>query len=123
MRKMMKHEDNEMTIRDFRDIVSEFVTERDWAQFHTPKSLAIALSIEVAELLEHFLFKQEDTVDPEASNYQGFTEEMADIFIYLMSLTNSLNLDSLSDVILEKIEKNRKKYPIDQFSGLNYKKQ
>lgn len=119
---MENHKDNEITLRDLRTLVEKFVQERDWNQYHTPKALAIALSIEVAELLEHFLFKDSETLSPDNENYQDFNYEMADIFIYLMSLANVLNIESFSQIIFEKMEKNRRKYPIDECRGNKYKK-
>ncbi len=114
--------DNEITLLELRKLVENFVQERDWSQYHTPKALAIALSIEVAELLEHFLFKNIDTISSENEKFQDFTYEMADIFIYLMSLANTLKLENFSQVIFEKMEKNRKKYPIEESSGTKYRK-
>ena len=120
---MPVHEDSDTSIKGLRELVSDFVKERDWEQYHTPKSLAIAISIESAELLEHFLFKQEETLALDDPKFDHFTEEMADIFIYLMSLSNNLEIENFSEIIFQKMEKNKKKYPSDQFSGTNYRKQ
>ncbi len=110
----------ELNLSDFRKKISDFINDRHWDSYHTPKSLAIAISLEAAELLEYFLFQPDSFIPP---NIDAFSEEMADIFIYLMSLANNLNIPSFSDVILRKMEKNSIKYPIDQFSGKNYRKQ
>ena len=111
--------DSITTIMDFRKKLKDFVDERDWNQYHSPKALAIALNIETAELLEVFLF-QSDNFIPE--NLDSLTDEMADVFIYLMNLVNSLKLDNFTQIIKQKIEKNAIKYP-KEFSGNNYKKQ
>ncbi len=108
------------SIGEFRKKISIFVNERDWKKYHTPKSISMAISIEAAELLENFLFKP-DTFIP--SNIELITDEMSDIFIYLMCLANVLNLNSFSSEILRKIEKNKIKYPINEFSGNDYQKQ
>ncbi len=117
-RKKLMNNHNE--IKKLRDIVEKFVTERKWKKYHTPKALAIAISIESAELLEHFLFK-EDNYLPD--DMVGIEDEMADIFIYLMSLANTLDIKKFFEIIERKMQKNRKKYPIEKFSGDNYKKQ
>jgi dCTP diphosphatase len=116
----MKFSDNETTIANLRLLTKNFVDERKWGEYHTPKSLAIALSIEAAELLENFLFKGDDFIPEKIENV---TNEMADIFIYLMSLADSLNLKNFSEIINQKMEKNKIKYPVEKFAGKNYTKQ
>ena len=78
--------DTSTTIMDFRKKVKKFVDEREWNQYHSPKALAIALNIEASELLEVFLFKPDDFIP---KNLDSLTDEMADVFIYLMNLVNS----------------------------------
>jgi len=117
------YEDPKISLQDLRTLVANFVDERDWNQHHSPKSLSIALSIEAAELLEHFLFKSEDSLPKDAINYNAFTEEMADIFIYLMCLANNLGIDNFSEIVFQKMEKNKTKYPIEKIAGKNYHKQ
>ena len=112
--------DTSSTIMDFRKKVKNFVNERDWNQYHSPKALAIALNIEAAELLEVFLFQSDDFIP---KNLDSLTDEMADVFIYLMNLVNSLKLENFTQIIAQKIEKNAKKYPIKEFSSKKYKKQ
>ncbi len=116
-----KHLDDEQTSMSFlRQMVKEFVTERNWEPFHNPKDLSIAISIEVAELMEHFLFKPGVKYPQDK---QAFMEEMADIFIYLISLANTLEIDSFSQIVARKMRKNQEKYPIEKYSGKNYSKQ
>jgi len=101
-----------------RDILA-FRNERDWEQFHLPKNLAESISIEAAELLQIFQWK-----DPEpASNLkldpilkQKVAEELADLAIYSLYLANDLEID-LKGAILEKVKKNSEKYPVELCRG------
>jgi len=103
-----------------RSVVDHFIEERRWKDYHSPKSLAVALSIESAELLENFLFKPDDYIPEDTENLE---DEIADVFIYLMSLCNTLEIDDFSRIFTRKMQKNRLKYPVDKFSGENYEKQ
>ena len=111
---------DDTTIAELRELVAKFVQERDWEQYHTPKALSTAISIESAELLENFLF-QPDSYVP--ADIEKMTDEMADIFIYLMSLTNALKLESFAKEVHRKMIKNRQKYPKEKYSGKKYSKQ
>lgn len=91
-------------LRTFRD-------ERDWAQFHNPKDLAVALSIEASELLEIFLWKSSEQADLNAVK-----EELADVFAYALMLADQYNLD-VKQIVLAKIAKNALKYPVEQACG------
>ena len=91
--------------------IREFVSERDWSQFHNSKDLALALSIEAAELNELFLWKSTEGADP-----IKLKEELADIFIYALLLAEKHNLN-IEDIILEKLQKNSDKYPINRAKG------
>jgi len=115
-----KEQDKLTTISDLRTFVDQFVEERNWKSYHNPRALAEAISIEAAELLECFLFQPEGYC-PE--NIDTVTDEMADIFVYLMSLCNTLNLESFSEVVHRKMKKNRIKYPIERYAGDKYQKQ
>ncbi len=99
-----------------RKKIAEFINERNWGKLRTPKDLSIAISIESAELLENFLFRQlsEDEITENIELFQKIKDEMADILIYLLSLNIILDFD-LGTAVLEKIEKNRKKYPISKY--------
>jgi NTP pyrophosphatase (non-canonical NTP hydrolase) len=112
--------DDSSSISKLKTIMAEFVNERNWGSYHHPKELAIALSIESSELLELFLFKERTLKEiHENEDLMGsLGEEIADIFAYLLSLLNSLKLD-LTTIFLQKMEKNRKKYPTSEFNG-NY---
>ncbi|ELW9528024.1 nucleotide pyrophosphohydrolase [Burkholderia cenocepacia] len=100
-----------------RELVRRFVSERDWDKFHTPKNLAIALSVEASELLEPFqwLVSGEKSELSEA-NQTAVRHEMADVLIYLVLLAEKMDVD-LFQAVLEKIEINRKKYPAGKVRG------
>jgi len=89
----------------------KFRDERDWAQFHNPKDLALALNIEAAELLELFLWK-----NAEDANVEKIKEELADVFSYALLLAEKYNLD-VKQIILDKIKLNDTKYPVDKAKG------
>lgn len=98
-------------IVDFRD-------ERDWKQFHNPKDLAISLSLEASELLENFQWKtSEEAID---KNIDNIKDEIADVVIYALLMSNELEIN-LEQVIKEKIQKNRQKYPVNKSFGLSKK--
>lgn len=88
-----------------------FRDERDWEQFHNPKDLAIALSIEAGELMELFLWK-----NSAEANLEKVKEELADVFAYAFLLAEKYNLD-VKEIVLEKIKKNGQKYPIEKSKG------
>ncbi len=91
-------------LRKFRD-------ERDWAQFHNPKDLAIALSIEAGELLELFLWKAAD-----AAETDKVKEELADVFAYAFMLADKYGLD-VAQIMQDKLAKNKLKYPVEKAKG------
>ncbi|XYJ10992.1 nucleotide pyrophosphohydrolase [Telluria sp. B2] len=100
-----------------RGIVRAFVIERDWDQFHTPKNLSSALSVEAAELLEHFQWLQ--TGQPEELGPEKLVQvrhEMADVLVYLVRLADKLDVDLMA-AVEEKMVLNRAKYPADKVRG------
>jgi dCTP diphosphatase len=107
--------DNVTVIEALKIAVEQFARERDWAQFHSPKNLAMGLAIEAGELMEHFLWKtteeSEKPDDPEA-----VSRELADIFIFTLNLASRLNLD-LAAVTERKLAENAQKYPADLSRG------
>ena len=107
--------DRQTTIHTLREIIAEFVSSRDWDTYHSPKNLVMALSVEVAELMEHLQWltldeSREIPTDPE--KFQLVKEEICDCLAYTLALVNSLDFD-LSASVQEKMVKNRLKYPID----------
>jgi NTP pyrophosphatase (non-canonical NTP hydrolase) len=93
------------------EALKKFRDERDWKQFHNPKDLSVALSIEAGELLEAFLWKQ-----PEDADLQKIREELADVFAYAFLLADSCQLD-VKDIVLAKIKQNEEKYPVTKAKG------
>ena len=99
--------------------MADFVTERDWQQFHTPKNLSMALAIEVAELMEHFQWltpqaSREIPADP--ARLQEVQEELADVCCYVLAIANELGID-VSESMRHKMTKNREKYPAEEYRG------
>ena len=103
-----------MNIKEIQDKLARFAEERDWNQFHSPKNLVMALTSEVGELNELFQWLTEE----KSNNVDNdeVRQEIADIFIYLLRLSDKLNID-IEEAVKEKIEINAKKYPIDLAKG------
>jgi len=98
-------------------IVREFNRERDWEQYHSPKNLAMALSVEVAEVVEHFQWlNQTQSRSMEPSKKEEIKDEIGDILIYLVNLADKLGIDPIQ-AALDKIEKNRMRYPVRLSKG------
>lgn len=119
-----RENDKNTSIAFFKEIVTDFVKKRNWSNYHTPKNLIQALGIEIAELSELFLFKEYsvDDILKNSSLFESISDELADIFIYLISLVNCLGID-LTKSFTKKMEKNVRKYPIKEFNdGKYYKK-
>ena len=98
-------------LEDLRKVIVQFTQERDWDQFHNEKDLALALSIEAAELNEAFLWKDASEV-----NVEKVKEELADVFNYAILLADKFNLD-VKQIVLDKLQKNAEKYPVDKVYG------
>ncbi|BCF91853.1 nucleotide pyrophosphohydrolase [Paraburkholderia sp. PGU16] len=100
-----------------RDLLRQFVDERDWSRFHSPKNLATALSVEASELLEPFQWLQSGEKSELADDkLTAIRHEMADVLAYLVMLADRLDVD-LYAAVLEKIELNRAKYPAHKVRG------
>jgi NTP pyrophosphatase (non-canonical NTP hydrolase) len=114
-------EDAGMTFDDLRAEILAFRDERDWDQFHQPKELAIALSIEASELLEHFLWKSPTEVEQRlAARKEDIADELADVAVYLIELADKVGVD-LPTAIRHKMAKNALKYPVEKAKGSNKK--
>ena len=98
-------------IQQLTEILRRFRDERDWAQFHNAKDLAMALNIEAAELLEVFLWKA-----PEQADVGSVKEELADVITFALLLADKYELD-VKQIVLEKMEKNARKYPVEKSKG------
>jgi NTP pyrophosphatase (non-canonical NTP hydrolase) len=111
--------DTDTTVATLRDAMRRFVAERDWEQFHSPKNLVMGLSVEAAELMEHFLWignedSRQAIQDP--AKLGEVADEMADVACYLLALSNTLGID-LSEAVLGKLVKNALKYPVEKCKG------
>lgn len=91
--------------------IKQFTIDREWDQFHDGKNLAIALSLEVSELLEPFLWKKAEDVSVEK-----IKEELADVFNYAFLIADKYNLD-VEKIVLDKLAVNERKYPVAKAKG------
>ncbi|EZP78212.1 MazG nucleotide pyrophosphohydrolase [Parageobacillus genomosp. 1] len=98
--------------------IIEFRDARNWKQFHTPKDLAISLSLEAGELLENFQWKSSE--EAVKTNLENIKDEIADVVIYALLLSHELGID-LEKAVIDKIKKNEQKYPIEKSFGLKKK--
>ena len=98
-------------LEDLRKVIVQFTQERDWDQFHNAKDLALALSIEAAELNEAFLWKDASEV-----NVEKVKEELADVFNYAILIADKFNLD-VKHIVLDKLQRNAEKYPVEKAYG------
>ena len=106
-------------IAKLRTAMRQFVAERSWERFHSPKNLAMSLAIEAAELMEHVQWLEANEsreIGKDEVRKAAMGEEMADVFCYLLALCNVLDLD-LTGATLAKLRKNEAKYPAEQFRG------
>jgi NTP pyrophosphatase (non-canonical NTP hydrolase) len=88
--------DQSTSIAELRKLVADFVTERDWNQFHSPKNLSMSLAIEAAELMEHFQWltiDQSRAVASDAAKLVEVRDELADVLCYALALANELRID------------------------------
>ena len=111
--------DLETSIGQLREVVRQFVDERDWRQFHAPKNLSMALAIEAAELMEHFQWitpQASREIPADAEKLAAVGEELADVLCYVLAIANELDLD-LSTTFDDKMKKNRLKYPAAEYRG------
>ena len=114
----MKSEDN---LESLRNKINQFVAERDWTQFHTPKNLAMAMIVEAAELVEQFQWDTPlESQQLSSEKREAVAHELADTFVYLLRIAEVLEID-LIDATNKKIELNALKYPVDKARGSNAK--
>ncbi len=108
---------DDTSLRTLKKAVQAFNSARDWDRYHSPRNLAMALSVEAAELLELFLWSADEGPQPPVeSRQERVPEEMADVFILLLNLANRLELD-LGEAVTAKLATNAARYPAEQVSG------
>lgn len=114
--------DNKCTIEELKNKVKDFCEARDWDQFHSPKELAIGISTEANELLQIFRFKSEEDMKKlmASDKRKEVEEEVADVLYFVLRFAQMNDID-LSQVVIDKIDKNDKKYPVDIVKGNNKK--
>lgn len=106
-----------MNIKAIEETIKNFSKERDWDQFHSPKNLSMALSVEASELLEIFQWlSEEESSNLKDTKKQHAKEEVADIAIYLIRMCMKLDIN-LEEAIFEKMQKNIEKYPVEKVKG------
>jgi NTP pyrophosphatase (non-canonical NTP hydrolase) len=111
--------DRNTTVGALRRAVAAFVDARDWRPFHSPKNLSMSIAIEASELMEHFQWldnEQAQDACTDAGVQAAVAEELADIVIYCLSLSNALDLD-LTSSVLGKLQANEHRYPSSEFKG------
>ena len=101
--------------------IIEFRNRRNWKQFHNPKDVAISLSLEASEVLEHFQWKSKEEIEEYiVSNKNGIGEELADVLYWILLLSHDLNIN-IYKALDKKIKKNEEKYPVDKSKGKHTK--
>jgi dCTP diphosphatase len=109
--------DQTTTLSQLRQLIANFVAQRDWQQFHSPKNLSMSLAIEAAELMEHFQWltiDQSRAIAAEPDKLSEVADELADVFCYALALANELQID-VSAAIHSKMIKNERKYPAAEY--------
>ena len=114
----MHRDELEGGVETIRKSIRKFRDDRDWMQFHDPKNLAVSVTIEAAELLEHFQWKDKKEVEKYVKdNREEIADEISDIAMYLVELADNLGID-LVQAMHKKLEKNAKKYPVEKAKGV-----
>ncbi len=109
--------DSNTSVSDLRELVREFVEERNWKKFHSPKNLSMALAIEAGELMEHFQWittAESRELDEEKKAEVG--EELADVLCYSLAIANEMGIE-IASTLKNKMVKNRQKYPVEEILG------
>ena len=115
--------DDSSTVADLKAMVRQFVEERDWDQYHFPKDLAIGMSIEAAELLEHFRFLSNEEIDRKLQDgpyLRDIGHELADVLYFVLLFCRNLNLDA-TEILRQKLALSAQRYPVESARGKNLK--
>lgn len=109
------------SLNNLRTRINQFVQERDWVQFHSPKNLTMAMIVEAAELVEHFQWiTEEESLNLNAEKKVEVGHELADTFVYLLRIAEVCGIDLIA-VANDKIDLNAQKYPVEKAKGSNAK--
>lgn len=106
-------------LQNILNTLDKFVSERDWKQFHSPKNLSMSIAIEAAEIMEIFQWETVEEswkIKENQKRFDHLKEEIADVLAYTMGLADMLDLD-IEKIMLSKIKKNAKKYPVKEYKG------
>lgn len=110
----------EKTFKEVMEKIKKYRDERDWKQFHSPKNLSMAINTEASELSHHFLWEtleeSRKKVKEEGKVLQEIKDELGDVLINSFLMADSIGAD-VAEIIEEKLEKSKKKYPVDEFKG------
>jgi len=108
-------------VKNLQEKIAQFVSDRDWHQFHNPKDLAISLNLEASEVLEHFQWKSEkEMLEYVKTHKEEVSDELADVLYWVLLMANNMDIDVVA-ASEKKLEKNAKKYPVEKSKG-NHKK-
>jgi dCTP diphosphatase len=108
-------------VKKITEMIKQFRDERDWMQFHDPKNMSISIVLEASELLEHFQWKTKEEAQQYVKEHkEEIQDEIADVAMYLFELADNLGID-LPDAMRNKMEKNKKKYPVEKAKGKHTK--
>ena len=108
---LAKLSDSTATVDQLKALVHQFVKERDWGSFHSPKNLSMSIAIEAAELMEHFQWTNPDTPALPMPHDAPIAQELSDVIAYSLAMANALGID-VSRALESKMEQNRSKYPV-----------
>jgi dCTP diphosphatase len=111
--------DTNTTVGVLRQAVADFVNDREWQPFHTPKNVSMSVAIEATELMEKFQWlttEETQRAEQDPAERAAITDELADVLIYGLSLSNALDL-AVSSAVLGKLQTNQHRYPVDEFRG------
>ena len=111
--------DSDTTVQELKDLVRDFIHERDWEKYHNPKDIAESICIEAAELLELFQWvnaEEASTWLNSPSKFEKIEEELADVLVYCLSMANTMKID-VRNAVVNKIIRNEAKYPTEKYRG------
>jgi len=108
-------------IKELTEIIKAFRDARDWKQFHNPKDMALSLTLEAAEVLEHFQWKDKEEIEKYIREHKhDIGEELADVLFWTLIMSHDLEID-IKDAFEKKMEKNEANYPVEKAKGKHLK--